>query len=59
MKRKTSADLRAEAATLRRYAAEAMCRAERLEREANAMRDEPRELAAWWFEWARQIRRAH
>lgn len=59
MKRKTSADLRAEAELLERYAAEALVRAAKLRREANAMRDNPRELVAWWFEWARQIRRAH
>ena len=59
MKRKTPQSLLAEAATLDRFAAEAMCRAERLRREARAMRDEPKELVQWWFAWCRQVRRAH
>jgi hypothetical protein len=59
MAKKSPQSLRAEAATLDRFAAEAMCRAERLRREAEAMKDEPRELVAWWFAWARQVRRAH
>jgi hypothetical protein len=59
MKRNTRQDILSEAANLERYAAEALCRADRLRREAEAMKDEPRELVAWWFAWARQVKRAH
>lgn len=58
-RKKSATELRADAADLRKLAAEMLVKAARFEREANAMRDEPRELAAWWFEWTRQVRRAH
>jgi hypothetical protein len=57
--KKTRAELKADAALLRKTAAEALVHADKLEREAEAMKDEPRELAAWWFAWARQVKRAH
>lgn len=55
----TRADLFQEAATLERYAAEAMCRADKLRREAEAMKDEPRELVHWWFAAVRRMKAAH
>lgn len=64
--KKTPQSLRAEAATRRRYAAEALCSAEKLEREAvyleeqESLRHEAnRAMVARWFEYAAQLRRVH
>ena len=57
--KKTRTDKLAEAATLERYAAEALVHATKLRREAEAMKDEPRELAQWWFAAVRRMKAAH
>jgi hypothetical protein len=64
--KKTPESLRAEAATRRRYAAEALCSAERLEQEAVRMEEEAeakteanRLLAESYFAWRRRLAAAH
>lgn len=68
--KKTPASLRADAALIRSDCARMLCRAEQMEREANALEEKEREheearetanaeLARMFFDWARKVRVCH
>lgn len=57
-RRKTAADLRGEAKQIRENVALMLVHAERLEHEADMIDEANAELARWWFEYVRSVRRA-